>query len=442
MAQSGSRSGDMGGSRPAPFFDQGLFLLHLNRGKEEMRKGRWDAARSELLEARRYRPRDGEVLANLAFAHFHLGDLADAERLTREVLSTHAGSAPLLFNLGLILFKSGRIAEAREPLEKVLAIVPGHRKAHLTLGLVLQRLGQTDRAKEHLRSAGADRRAGADGDDTVSRAARAATHEAPQPGRDGREETSPIVKPESFAVSGVVPRTLPGPSPSASASAVPRPDEARSADAAESAAEPSTAPVVRPASVALSVDDATAGAQGPFLPAAGGFLAASSERGILFARAALAGRRGLPLVSPVQGDGAVAPLLSRATGEGTLLLVSRGRRPWLTRLSGGFLSVDPERLLAFEASLLWREDPAFELRRIVSLPFVKLLGEGEVALAVRAEPALFEVTEAEPLTIAAASVAGYSGAPDVELLEDVDPATWGPGPVLRFTGTGTVLADA
>ncbi len=211
---------------------------------------------------------------------------------------------------------------------------------------------------------------------------------------------------------------------------------------AETLDEPSTTPVVAPAPVVLSVDEAVAVTQGPFLPAPGGFLSASSERGILFARAALSGRRGVPVVSQVPGSGAIARLLGRAMGEGTLLLVLRGRRPWLTRLSGGFLSVDPERLLAFEASLLWREDPAFELRHVVSLPFVKLLGEGAVALAVRGEPAFFEVTEAEPLTIAAASVAGYAGTPEVELLEDVDPIAWGPGPVLRFTGTGSVLADA
>jgi hypothetical protein len=50
--------------RPAPFFDHGLFLLHLNRGKEEMARGHHEAARREFDEAQRLRPQDPEVLLN------------------------------------------------------------------------------------------------------------------------------------------------------------------------------------------------------------------------------------------------------------------------------------------------------------------------------------------------------------------------------------------
>ena len=107
-------------TRSAPFFDHGLFLLHLNRGKEDLRKGLHDDARREFEEARRFRPNDPEVLSNLALAMFHLGHLEEAERTTRGLLVSHADSVPLLFNLGLILFKAGR-SEAREPLERVLA---------------------------------------------------------------------------------------------------------------------------------------------------------------------------------------------------------------------------------------------------------------------------------------------------------------------------------
>src|SRR6185295_15125998 len=118
-------------------FDQGLFLLHLNRGKERLKRGEYDAARRELEDARHLRPRDPEV----------------AERLTRALLRTHPDSVPLLFNLGLILWKAGRDAEAKEPLARVLALAPAHRKAHLTLGLVLQRSGEPALASHHLRLA-------------------------------------------------------------------------------------------------------------------------------------------------------------------------------------------------------------------------------------------------------------------------------------------------
>ncbi|MRR13380.1 tetratricopeptide repeat protein, partial [bacterium] len=168
-------------TRSAPFFDHGLFLLHLNRGKEDLRKGLHDDARREFEEARRFRPNDPEVLSNLALAMFHLGHLEEAERTTRGLLVSHADSVPLLFNLGLILFKAGR-SEAREPLERVLALAPGHRKAHLTVGLILQREGRLDEAKRHFTAAGSERKVESEGDDTITRAARAAASTWPSPG--------------------------------------------------------------------------------------------------------------------------------------------------------------------------------------------------------------------------------------------------------------------
>jgi hypothetical protein len=106
-----------------------------------------------------------------------------------------------------------------------------------------------------------------------------------------------------------------------------------------------------------------------------------------------------------------------------------------------FVSLDPGRLLGFEASLAYREDPAFELRRAVA-PFLKLYGSGVVALAVGSEPARFEVTESQPLTLSAKAVVAFGGDLTPDLLEESDPlAEFGSGPVLRFTGTGYVLAE-
>ncbi len=130
-----------------------------------------------------------------------------------------------------------------------------------------------------------------------------------------------------------------------------------------------------------------------------------------------------------------------ARGPGTLLLLARGRVPRLRALAEEFVSVEPGRLLAFEASLAYREDPAFEFRRTVT-PFLKLFGTGHVALAVVSEPARFEVSEGEPLTIAARAVVAFGGDLAPDLLEEADAmAELGAGPVLRFSGTGYVLAD-
>ncbi|HKC24004.1 MAG TPA: tetratricopeptide repeat protein [Thermoanaerobaculia bacterium] len=408
-----ARGPDPAAPRAVPFFDQGLFLLRLNRGKEHVKRGEYDAARRELEDARHLRPHDPEVTANLSLALFHLGQYDEAERLTRPLLALHPDSVPLLFNLGLTLWKAGRDAEAKEPLLRILELAPAHRKAHLTLGLVLQRSGDSDTARYHFRLAGAERAQGGDGDDTVSRTARNASQEAAAPPR-----ATPLVKPEGLETGEIAPVPERRKSPSPVPMSAPPPDAAVSPGLAESA----------PA--------------GPFTPRSGGFLAADCTAGIVARRGALTGRTGAPsLEADRRLAGALARQLVIARGPGTLLLLARGRVPRLRALAEEFVSVEPGRLLAFEASLAYREDPAFEFRRTVT-PFLKLFGTGHVALAVVSEPARFEVSEGEPLTIAARAVVAFGGDLAPDLLEEADAmAELGAGPVLRFSGTGYVLAD-
>ncbi len=415
--------------RPAPFFDHGLFLLHLNRGKEEMARGHHEAARREFDEAQRLRPQDPEVLLNLSITLFHLGQFGPAEVKTRELLQEHDDSVPLLFNLGLILFKSGRDVEAQDPLEKVLALAPAHRKAHLTLGLIAQRAGAYENAQKHFRLAGAELRDGSEGDDSVARTARAAAAEVraaaltPSPGPNDtrpapavREDTrpTPVVKLEpldSLASSGK--RNL-------------------------------VSSGVRPRSGSFARADVVAPPMGPFTPKPGGFLSASCAGGLRLRRGVIVGRQGVPaLATDARLDGALAGILVTASGEGTLLLADQGRVPHLKSLSNEFLSVETSRLLGFDEALTYREDPAFEYRDKIVRPFLKLFGTGSVALAVVSEPARFEVERQNPFTIAARAVVAYGGDLTPELLEESDPiAGLGAGPVLRFVGSGYVLADA
>lgn len=422
------RSAEPGPGRTAPFFDQGIFLLHLNRGKEELRLGHYEEARRELEDARRFRPQEPEVLANLGFALFHLGQYEDAETITRDVLSSFPSSVPLLFNLGLILFKAGRFGEAKAPLEKVIQIAPVHRKAHLTLGLVFQKLGLGDPAAEHFRAAGAERIVGGEEDDTLSRLARAAKNGsgARKVGKNEvaevaevAEVTTPIVKPELFSPTKPVLASVepPGSAP------YPRPDVGRKV-ADESEAAPKLS--------------------GPFLVSAGGMLSAKTVAGIVVRQDAITGRRGFPVLEPeTRLSGPFERLFLRASGEGILLLVHRNRQPYLIGPGRGFLSVDPSRVLAFESTLGFREDPSFEFRRPGAPPFLKFLGDGVVALAVDSEPDRVPVSIAEPLLMAAANVVAYVGELDAETVEpSARYAELGDRPLCRFTGNGTVVVDA
>ncbi len=494
-------SGRLGdpGTRPAPFFDHGLFLLHLNRGKENLRKGQFDDARLEFEEARRFRGQDPEVLSNLALSLFHLGHLDDAERITRSLLSSHAESVPLLFNLGLILYKAGR-PEAREPLERVLALAPNHRKAHLTLGLVLQRDGQTERAARHLRIAGAERKAGIDGDDTISRTARAAVAARPGPappaavkpelfesGEEGGPQKQKGPKTEPILV--IKPRPAETEPPAAEPSGSGEPTApilpvapAAAEGGAQAAEEPSggavapaaghakaaTAPRVPPPSedaLAMPVPAPTGsgpsalrstaprsgelprpvlGHPVPFASRGAGMVVVDCRGGVLVRRTVLAGRTGGSILeADTLLGGPLAGSLARATGEGSVLLLDVRRQLHLVHLRDDFLSADPGRLLGFEASLGYREDPAFEFRRQIELPFLKLLGTGVVALASSGTPARLEVTVQMPVTVAVRSLLAWGGDLDVDLVEEEDPlAELGAGPAISFAGNGYLLIDA
>jgi hypothetical protein len=409
--------------RPAPFFDHGLFLLHLNRGKEEMRQGQHEPARREFEEAQRLRPHDPEVLLNLSMTLFHLGQYGDAEKMTRELLASHPDALPLLFNLGLILFKSGQDVEAEEPLGRVLALSPTHRKAHLTLGLIRQRAGDSDEAQRHFRMAGAELKDGAEGDDSVSRTARAAAKQNGKGDATARTRPTPTVKPEPLDVLGSGSRISPAP----------RIRPVSTSGVWKISKKADTGPI---SGLAATI--------GPFTPKPGGFLSAACAGGLRVRRGVIVGRSGLP---EFDADGRLDPplgeLLIAASGDGTLLLADQGRVPFLKTLSNEFLSLEPTRLLAFETALSYREDPAFEFRNRIATPFLKLFGTGTVALSVVAEPARFEVEKGQPFTMAARAVVAYEGDLAPELLEESDPiAGLGAGPVVRFVGTGTVLADA
>ncbi len=409
--------------RPAPFFDHGLFLLHLNRGKEELRKGQHEVARREFEEAKRLRPHDPEVLLNLSITLFHLGSFLEAERLTRELLVAHENAVPLLFNLGLILFKSGREDEAREPLERVLALAPAHRKAHLTLGLICQRAGETERAQKHLRMAGAEMKDGAEEDDSISRMARqAAAMPARGPG-SAAPQPPPPVKPEPADSMAGPGRTL-GSSGSWSRSV---------SGTFRVGRRPDSSPAL-----------ALVASVGPFSPKAGGLLAVETVDGLRVRKGTIVGRSGQPALEPEPRlEGALAGILLKASGPGSLLLADGGRVSFVRTLSRESLSVEPTRLLAFEDSLAFREDPAFERRKEIEKPFLKLTGSGAVAISGVGEPARFEVEWGQPLTLLLRVVVAFGGEVIPELLEPSDsaPAFEG-GPVVRFVGAGYVLADA
>src|SRR6187549_1173828 len=141
---------------PAPF-DQGVFLLHYNRGREAFQEGRYAEARRELESAQRLRPDDADVLNLLGLVYFKTNAFPEAEVIYRRLIAENPNVFILHSNLGLILFKQGKLDEAENYLLRAVELRPNYAKSHLYLGLLYRQRRKFAVALEHLRFAGADK---------------------------------------------------------------------------------------------------------------------------------------------------------------------------------------------------------------------------------------------------------------------------------------------
>src|SRR5687767_3968195 len=141
----------------APPFDQGVFLLHYNRGREAFQEGRYAEARRELEAAQKLRPDDADVLNLLGLVYFKTNAFPEAEVIYRRLIIENANVFILHSNLGLILFKQGKQDEAEHYLLRAVELRPNYAKSHLYLGLLYRQKKKYGLAIEHLRFAGADK---------------------------------------------------------------------------------------------------------------------------------------------------------------------------------------------------------------------------------------------------------------------------------------------
>ncbi len=142
-------------------FDQGVFLLHYNRGREAFQEGRYAEARRELENAQKLRPEDSDVLNLLGLVYFKTNAFPEAEVIYRRLTRENPNVFILHSNLGLILFKQGKLDDAEEFLLRSVELRPNYAKSHLYLGLLYRQRKKFNLALEHLKFAGADKLAGA-----------------------------------------------------------------------------------------------------------------------------------------------------------------------------------------------------------------------------------------------------------------------------------------
>src|SRR6185503_8998847 len=141
----------------APPFDQGVFLLHYNLGREAFQEGRYAEARRELEGAQRLRPDDADVLNLLGLVYFKTNAFPEAEVIYRRLTRENPKVFILPSTLGLILFKQGKLDDAEEFLLRSVELRPNYAKSHLYLGLLYRQRRKYNLAIEHLKFANADK---------------------------------------------------------------------------------------------------------------------------------------------------------------------------------------------------------------------------------------------------------------------------------------------
>ncbi|HVQ53914.1 MAG TPA: tetratricopeptide repeat protein [Thermoanaerobaculia bacterium] len=400
----GAAAGD-----PSPV-DQGVFLLHLNRARREVREGHFEGAWSELEQARTLRPHDEDVLNLVSLLEFKRGRYDEAANAARTLLTENPSSEVLRANLGLILFKSGRLAEAEKELRAAIDLAPGHLRSHLYLGLLYQMRGKLGLALEHLRVAGARRRV-TEIEDALRRAGRDAASRIA-----ALSDTAPTLK---AATSDAPPAEKAGFEP-----AFP---EVSEASAAIAAATPETRPLfkIRPE---------------------GGLEVAS--RGTVFVRkGCVAWYSGKIKFAPEPAfAGTSLERILRATGLGTLLVNDAGRRAYRRDLTGQTLHVEGSRLLALDHGLTFRLDAIHDFPRSRRVDILKVQGKGSVVFSVGGPVLAHEVTAQFPLSISSRDLVAWSGdlvasVLDDEFLEQVMQPDVASPPKIRFEGEGVVLTE-
>jgi len=391
----------------APPFDQGLFLLHLNKGRESLRLGDTAAARAELELAQTIRPEDEDVLNLLSVVYFKAGEMDAADRITRRLVAENPESAVLHSNLGVILVKKGVLEDAELELRRAIELKPDHPKSHLYLGFIYRQQGKLGLALEHFRFAGAEKLV-TELEEQLRRSTRDGVESRPPSGEESavQSTTAKLIITREFRA---------------------------------------TAPAQPP-----KRDTVVPDARGTklFRLREHGALEINFRGEVLVRRGTVAsysGRIGFAADPKLAGTKA-EPLL-RASGEGTIFLADRGRKPMLIDLDNEFFSAEGSRILAIGPTLSFRYEPIHDFPRRRRVDVLRIFGRGPLVLSPACDTFSIPVSADFPLNVSSRDLVGWTGnlvpsvLPDRFLDEVMLPDSEDP-PKIRFEGEGTVMTEA
>jgi len=449
----------------APPFDQGVFLLHYNRGREAFQEGRYAESRRELEMAQRLRPDDADVLNLLGLVYFKTNAFPEAEVIYRRLSKENPNVFILHSNLGLILFKQGKLDESEQFLLRAVELRPNYAKSHLYLGLLYRQRRKLGLALEHLRFAGAEK--------LVREVELEMRPPAPPPAKplaspsQGATTTQkiralPAVPPPNVVVNRTMPGTTPTP-------LVAPPLPAPPAGVPPSAPAPPVPPVPVPAAAHTAarklqeaVDETPdqidsrkidlgrkiEGASRTFALHENGFLEINFSRNVHVKRGTVSSYSGnLKFIAESGLVGTTAQTLVKAAGQGKIFVYEKGRKTFLLDLNEEFIYVEGSNLLALEDTLTYRVEPIYDTSYQRKIDTVKIFGKGSLAISTSIEPLTLRVTREYPLSISSNALVAWTGnliatVMDDQSLENVmieNPNET--GFKIRFEGEGVVVSE-
>jgi len=446
----------------APPFDQGVFLLHYNRGREAFQEGRYGEARRELEAAQKLRPDDADVLNLLGLVYFKTNAFPEAEVIYRRLIGENPNVFILHSNLGLILFKQGKLDEAEQFLLRAVDLRPNYAKSHLYLGLLYRQKKKFGLALEHLKFAGADK---------LVREVELEMHPPapppppPPPPKAAPATTEPQAKittqkiralnlqeAEKVQRQAMASVTQPGrvPTPPPVVPPPPPPPPAPPEPAITAARKLQEA-VDEPQHVeAKTIDVARRieGASKTFTLHENGFLEINFARNVHVKRGTVSSYSGnLKFIAESGLLGTTAQTLVKAVGQGKIFVYEKGRKTFLLDLNDEFIYVEGSNLLALEDSLTYRVEPIYDASYQRKIDTVKIFGKGSLAISTSIEPLTLRVTREYPLSISSNALVAWTGNLIPTVVDDksletvmIENTEVG-GFKIRFEGDGVVVSE-
>ncbi|MGZ8867688.1 MAG: tetratricopeptide repeat protein [Thermoanaerobaculia bacterium] len=441
-------------------FDQGVFLLHCNRGREAFHEGRYAEARGELESAQKLRPDDADVLNLLGLVYFKADAYPEAEVIYRRLVRDNPSIFTLHSNLGLILFKQGKLDEAEQFLKRAIEIRPNYAKSHLYLGLLYKQRKRYPQALDHLRFAGADKLAREVENEMrpTKPIGTAPVPVVPAPPAQQPATTLKVraikVDPEETMRQAAATRTQPAkvPTPPESEKTLVTELPTAAASAGYTAArklQDAVDDTVRTEEKRIDLGRKIEGASKTFTLHENGFLEINFARSVHVKRGTVSSYSGnLKFLAESGLLGTTAQTLIKAVGQGKIFVYEKGRKTFLLDLNEEFIYVEGSNLLALEDSLTYRVEPIYDAAYERKIDTVKIFGRGSLAISTSIEPLTLRVSRDYPLSISSNALVAWTGnlIPTVvseEAMDDVMIAnTDEEGFKIRFEGEGVVVSES